>query len=144
MVAIVPFVVMLAMVSAERQLSPLTVIFGPMPGAPLIVWLFTTIPPTVIQTAAGLALRRWRAATRVAGIVAVLILATIALIWLGAIVVLGIQWLLTGALAGDLYDLLGMVFFALPILLVVAALNLRAALLAMGEFRGHLRHLHAA
>jgi hypothetical protein len=38
-VAVVPFVVTTVMVSLERQLSPLTVIFGPMPGMPLIVWL---------------------------------------------------------------------------------------------------------
>ena len=143
-VAVVPFLVTLVMVSLERQLSPLTVIFGPMPGAPLIVWLATTIPPTVIQVAAALALRRSRAATQIAGVVGVLILATIAFVWLGAIVILGVRWLVTGALAGDFYDLLGMVFFALPILLAITALNLRAAFLAVGDLRGHAPHLHAA
>jgi hypothetical protein len=143
-VAIVPFVVMLVIVTAERHVSPLTVIFGPMPGMPLMSWLYTTIPPTVIQAAVGLMLRRSRAAMQIAGTVGVLILATIALVWLGAIVVLGVQWLMTGALAGDFYDLPGMVFLALPILLVIAALNLRSAFLAVGHLRGHAPHLRAA
>lgn len=142
-VAVVPFVVTTALVSMERHLSPLTVIFGPMPGNPLIVWLYTTIPPAVIETAAGLALRRSRTAMQIAGIVGVLILATIALVWLGAVVILAVRWLLTGALAGDFYDLLGMVFFALPVLLVIAALNLRAAFLAVRDLRGDIPHLHA-
>jgi fumarate reductase subunit C len=77
------------------------------------------------------------------GIVGVLVLATIALVWFGAIVILGVSWLTTGALAGDFQDLLGMVFFALPILLVIAALNLRAAFLAVRDVRSSMPHLHA-
>ncbi len=80
-----------------------------------------------------------KAATRIAGIVGVLTLATIAVVWLGAIVILGVQWLVTGALAGDFSDLLGVVFFALPILIVVATLNLRAAFLGMLGLRSDAR-----
>ena len=108
----------------------MTAIFGPGRGNPAITWLHFTVPPLVIQAAAGLALRHSGIATRIAGIVGVLVLATIALVWLGAILVLGVNWLMTGELAGDFYDLLGMVFLGLPILLVTAALNVRAALLA--------------
>ncbi len=139
-VAVVPFVVMIAMVTMEQRLSPLTVIFGPMPGNPLILWLYFTVPPAIVQTASGLALRTPWPALRVAGSVGALILATAALAWLGAIVVLAVRWLMTGTLAGDFYDLLGMVFFGLPVLLIIAALNLRAAFLAMRDLAGHAPH----
>ncbi len=142
-VAIVPFVVTVVMVSTEQHVSPLTVIFGPGLGMPLVVWLYTTVPPVVLQAAAGLALRKSGVAPRIAGIVAVLILATIALVWLGAIVIPGVRWLITGALAGDFYDLLGMVFLGLPVLTVIAGLNLRAAFLAVRDLRGDVPHLHA-
>lgn len=139
-VAIVPFVVTTVLVSLERQLPPLTVIFGPMPGNPLIMWLYFTLPPAIIQAAAGLALRHRRTATQLGGIVGVLVLATIALGWLGAIAILAIGWLMTGALAGDFRDLLGMVLLGLPVLLVAAGLNLRAALLAMRDLHRRARH----
>ncbi len=135
-VAVVPFVVTVVMVSVERQMSPLTVIFGPGPGMPLIVWLYYTVPPAVIQTAAALGLRHLQSAVRIAGLLGVLLVLTAALVWLGAMVYSGVLWLVTGAMAGDYYDMLGIVFFGVPVLIVITVLNGRAALLSARDLFG--------
>ncbi len=139
-VAVIPFIALVVVVTQSEQVSPMNAIFGPGRGNPAITWLYFTVPPLVIQAAAGLALRHSGIATPIAGIVGVLVLATVAVVWLGAILVLGVNWLMTGDLAGDFYDLLGMVFLGLPILLVTAALNGRAALLGIRDLHGRAPH----
>ena len=136
-VALVPFVVTVVMVSLAQHISPLTVVFGPMPGMPLIVWLYTTVPPALLQTGAALALRHGRPAVRTAGLLGVLVVLTAALVWLGAMAYSGLLWLATGAMAGDFYDMLGIVFFGVPVLVVISVLNARAAILAAQELFGH-------
>ncbi len=138
-----PFVVTTVLVSLPEHVSPLTVIFGPMPGNPLIVWLYYTVPPAAVQAVAALALRRSQSAARIAGMVGVLIVASVALAWLGGMVFIAVRWLITGALAGDFYDLLGMVFFGIPVLAVIAGLNLRAAVLAVRDLPSHTSRLRA-
>jgi hypothetical protein len=127
-VAVVPFAVITVMVSVGEHVSPLTLIFGPGPGMPLIVWLYTTIPPTVVQGAAAFALRHGAPGVRAAGVVGVLVVLIAALTWLGGMAYAGFQWLVTGTMAGDYYDMLGIVFFGVPVLVVIAVLNVRAAL----------------
>jgi hypothetical protein len=132
-VTVVPFVVMTVIVSIGQHLSPTTVVFGPMPGNPLVVWLYYTAPAAAFQLATALALRHSRPGVLVAGIVGALTLTAAALAWLGAMAYAGVQWLLVGTLAGDYYDLLGIVFFGAPVLIVIAGLNARAGYLGMGE-----------
>ena len=129
-VAVVPFSVTVVMVSLERQMSPLTVIFGPGPGMPLITWLYYTVPPAAIQTAAALGLRHPRPAAHTAGLIGTLLVLTAALVWLGAMVYSGVLWLVTGAMAGDYYDMLGIVFFGMPVLVAISVINARASILA--------------
>lgn len=137
-VALAPFAVITIMVSVGEHISPLKVIFGPGPGMPLIVWLYTTVPPAVVQGAAAFAIRHQSSGVRVAGVVGVLVVLTAALTWLGAMAYAAVQWLVTGTMSGDYYDVLGIVFFGVPVLVAIAVLDLRAALLGIRDHpRGH-------
>jgi hypothetical protein len=124
------FVVLVPIASISLGVSPMTAIFGPGPGNPLILWLFFAVPAILLQGAVALELRHPSAGMRTAGAVGALGIAGLCLLWLLAVGIDLIAWLATGALPGDLFDLLGMLFFGVPFAVAVGLLNARAGLLS--------------
>jgi hypothetical protein len=74
---------------------------------------------------------------RAAGTVGAFAIAGFCHIWLVAVGVDVVDWLLTGDLPGDIYDLLAMVFFGVPLALAVGLLDARAGFLATRDLAGH-------
>ena len=134
------FVVVTAVASVDLGISPWAAIFGPVPGRPVIVWLYFVIPLVVVQGAVGLALRHRSRLLRMVGTLGAFAFAGVALLW----VALALYDLLD-ALLGEMdryIDTGGPVTLpVVPVALLLAALNARAGLLGL---RGVRRHDRAA
>lgn len=135
-VTFVPFMVIAITTSISLHVSPVQVIFGPMPGNPLIMWLYYFLPAAAVEVGVALALRHAAVRMQIAGIVGACALATVALIWLGMLAFILVRWLVSGTLVGDYLDMLGMAFFGVPFLSIVVVLNVRAALLGSRDLLG--------
>ncbi len=135
-VMLIPFAVLIVLASVSLHVSPMTAVSGPLPGNPLVMWLYLTLPATVLQAAVGLALRHSASGLRTAGRVGALAITTLALVWLGAIAYDGVRWILIGRTFGDFADLQFETFYGIPVLVVIAVLNARAALLSTRDLLG--------
>jgi hypothetical protein len=131
------FVVLTVIITLERHVSPATVIFGPLPGQPLIVWLYWVTPGVLLQGGVALALRHHRAALRIAGMTGACLITALCGVWVGAMIWDLVNWLARGTVSGDLQDLAGEVFFGVPFGLAMGALNGAAAGLSVRDLRAH-------
>jgi hypothetical protein len=122
-------------VSVERHISPWQAIFGPLPGNPLIDWLYVAVPAMILQGAVALALCARSVWLRAAGVVGAFGIVVCCLVWFGAVAFGFITMVTTGAFFGDVQDLLGIVFLGVPLGLAMVLLNLRAGLLGARTLR---------
>jgi hypothetical protein len=137
-VGLVSFVATVAWASLSGGPSPWTLIFGPVPGNPLITELYYLAPAVLIQAAAGLALRCRAAALRVIGAVGAFAIAGFCLVWLAIVAYGGLFWLMTGALlGGDYLDAIGIAAIGVPLALVMLVLNAGAGWLGARDLTGH-------
>ena len=132
-VGLASFVALVWAESAYFGLSPLAVIMAPPgPGAP-IFWFAMVLAAAALQGSATLALRQRGALLRVIGAVAAFAIAAICMVFLISAIFTLVDYLTAGTLPGDFGDLLGILFFGLPLALVVGGLNARAVLLELRE-----------
>jgi hypothetical protein len=129
------FVVVTALASISLGVSPLTAIFGPVPGNPVIMWLYFVLPAVLVQGAVALSLRHPAVGLRVAGMAGAFAIAGFCLLWLGAVALDLVAWLVTGTTRGDPYDWLAILFFGVPFALAIGGLDARAGLLTLRDLR---------
>ena len=130
-VGLASFVALVWAESAYFGQSPLTVISAPpAPGAP-IFWLATVLLAVALQASATLALRQRATPFRVIGAVAAFGIAALCFAFLVAAVFSLVDYLTAGS--GDFGDLLGILFFGVPLALVIGGLNARAFLLEIRQ-----------
>jgi hypothetical protein len=127
------FLVILVVASATMGLSPLTVIFGPGPGMPLIVWLVSVLAATALQGLVSLALRQRPALLRAIGTAGAFAIAAVCIAFITSAAFSLINYLTTGNVDGDLLDLLAVLSIGVPLALIIGALNARACVLEVGE-----------
>jgi hypothetical protein len=132
-VGLASFLAILWVASASSGLSPVTVIFGPGQGMPLIVWLGTVLSAAVLQGLVWLTLRQRPALLRAIGAAAAFAIAAICLAFIVLAALSLVDYLTTGRLPGDILDLLVILFFGVPLGLVIGGLNARACLLEVRE-----------
>lgn len=130
------FVVLTVVVSVSMGVSPLQAWFGPLPGMPLIAWLVTVTVAVALQGAVALALGRRSAWLRIAGIAGAFAIAGFCLLWFASAAYGLIEVVASGTQPfGDFYDMLGVIFFGVPLGLAILGLNARAAFLGARELR---------
>jgi hypothetical protein len=134
----VSFVATVTWASLSGGPSPWTLIFGPVPGNPLITELYYLVPAVLIQAAVGRALRHNAAASRVIGAVGAFAIAGFCLVWLVMVAYGGLHWLTTGTLVGgDYLDAIGIAAIGVPLALVMLALNAGAGWMGARDLAGH-------
>jgi hypothetical protein len=138
-VALGVFLAFTTMISVQRHVSPATAIFGPLPGNPMIVWLYWTLPCVGLQGAVALALRHRVTGLRIAGTASAFGIAFICLLALAAFGFDLVRWLTTGTTSGDLLDLAGEIMLGVPFALVIGGLNARAAWLSVHDLQAQRR-----
>jgi hypothetical protein len=132
------FVATVAWASLSGGPSPCPLIFGPVPGNPLITELYYLAPAVIIQLAVAFDLRSRMTALRVLGAVGAFVIAGFCLFWLGTVTVAGIYWLVTGAwAAGDALDALGIAVYGVPLALRLFLLNAGAGWLGARDAAHH-------
>ena len=114
--------------------SPWTVIFGPVPGRPVLVWLAFVLPLVTIQGAIGLALRHPARALRTVGSVGAGVVAAVTALWVALALYDLVAALFTGMDRFIDTGGLGELLFVPPALLI-AVLNARAARLGLRGVR---------
>jgi hypothetical protein len=105
----------------------------PAPGAPSL-WLKMVLVAIALQAAATLALRQRGSLLRIIGAVLTAAIAVVCFAFLASALFSLLDYVTAGNLPGDFGDLLGTLFFGVPVALVVGGLNARAFLLELREF----------
>ncbi len=119
--------------SAYFGLSPLTLILiPPAPGAPSL-WLGVVLVAVALEAAATLALRQQAILLRVIGTVLAAAIAGACVAFLTSALISLANYVTAGNLPGDFGDLLGILFFGVPVAVVIGGLNARAFLLELRE-----------
>jgi hypothetical protein len=128
------FVLLAALASVSTGVSPWSIIFGPVPGRPLITWLYFLAPVVALQGAVGLALRHPARLLRAAGTLGACGIAAFALFWVAAALYGFVAALFGGWERYVEVGGLATVPFV-PIALLLAGLNARAGLLGLRGVR---------
>jgi hypothetical protein len=132
-VGLASFVALVLAGRAYFGLSPLTLILTPpAPGAPSL-WLGMVLVGVALQAAATLALRQRAVPLRVIGAVVAAAIAVVCLAFLASALFSLVDYVIAGNLPGDFADLLGILFFGVPVAVVIGGLNARAVLLEVRE-----------
>ncbi|MGN6358837.1 MAG: hypothetical protein ACTHNK_00425 [Thermomicrobiales bacterium] len=128
------FGVFVAMASVAEGVSPWTAIVGPLPGTPLIIWLYFLAPVVALQGVVGLALRHPARLIRAVGVLAAFGIAGVALVWVAAAL-----YDLVAALVTEMDRYIAEGGLAtlpfVPVALLIAALNARAGRLGLRGVR---------
>jgi hypothetical protein len=131
---LVVFALLAALASITTGVSLWSIIFGPVPGMPLITWLYFLAPVVALQGAVGLALRHPARLLRAAGTLGACAIAGLALFWAVAALYDFVVALIGGwARYVEVGGLATLPF--VPVALLLAALNARAALLGLRNVR---------
>lgn len=135
------FGLLVVSVSNESHISPWQAIFGPLPGNPLIVWLYYFVPAMALQGAVALALHQRATWIRGIGVLGALAFVVFCSVWFAAAaygLIVGVaKWLSKGTYGGDVGDAIGIVAIGVPLGLALLLLNLRAALQSIRPPRGN-------
>jgi hypothetical protein len=130
-VGVASFVALVWAEGAYFGLSPLTLLsIPPAPGAPSL-WLGTVLVGVALQVAATFALRQRAILLCVVGAVVTAAIAVACLAFLASALFSLVNYVRAGNVPGDFADLLGILFFGVPVALVICGLNARAFLLEL-------------
>jgi hypothetical protein len=135
-VTLAGFIAFTADVSIQMGVSPAIVIFGPLPGNPMIDWLYFFTPWVLFQAAVAWAYSRHGAGLRIAATVASAALVTFGLLLIAGFVYSLLSWVVTGT-TRDLGDLAGEILIGVPVVVVIGGLNARAVFLSVKNLRTH-------
>lgn len=128
------FVLLAALASVSAGISPWSIIFGPVPGTPLITWLYFLAPVVALQGAVGLALRPRSRSIRAVGTLGAFGIAGFALFWVAAALYGFVAALFSGwERYVEVGGLATLPF--VPLALLLAALNAHAGLLGLRGVR---------
>jgi hypothetical protein len=132
-VGLASFVALVWAESVYFGMSPLTVLMAPPgPGAP-IFWFGLLLLAGALQGSATLALRQTAPLLRVIGALIASAIAAVCFAFIVSAIFSLVDYLTAGNLPGDFGDLLGILFFGVPLALIIGGLNGRAFLLEIRE-----------